>query len=320
MKLGRRPKSAVDRIVVIGVAIAGLFAADRLVAMAMGYAVSGSDAVLARLYTGRLNADGIVVGNSRAAKSFDVAAMSRRTGQDWINLGVNGMRPELTHAMLRDYQDRCGLPSTLVLEVSYLKSRWSDSAGAEFLLWARYGANMESVLRHRLPTASRAADWFHLRRFGSQQYFRTLANRHGGDQNTAARRRINDQTLAGIERLPIERFEIHRQIVGDLKSILDDWESRGTTIRLVLAPYLPTFLTKIDNLQSWLEDVSVLLDRPIVDDSDAVIEPIHYADQVHLNRDGQAIFTDLYLGQISSSAESRHNRSGVRHLGVEVQR
>ena len=294
MKRTSRQRITITLCVLFAAVVAG----DRLIASLFRTAISRSNSALSKAYTGRANADVLVVGNSRAVKSFDVKAMASQLDQSCLNLGTNGMRPRLLHAMLRDYAETNELPERVFVEVSYLKNDWDDSFASDFLLWGQFGEHTMSVLDDRLPRRATASRWIHLQRFGSQQFFRALANRHGNDQLLPFRHSISPAAMSAIEQRSEERFESSTDRLGELALILNQWESQGVEVWLVLAPFLDVYRHKVVNLEQWIKRVETQLDRPILDLSELIDRPHDFADHVHLNRDGQTKMTEFLLQQV----------------------
>src|SRR5689334_19641449 len=68
---------------------------------------------------GRINADIIVCGSSRALVHYDPAVIAARTGRSAFNLGRNGTWPDLQLVFLKTYLDHNRPPKCIVLNVDH---------------------------------------------------------------------------------------------------------------------------------------------------------------------------------------------------------
>ncbi len=170
MKIGANPRGMIGRVGLLSALCCCLLVADRGFALVFDQGTRKSNARLPRAYTGRIDGDVWIIGNSRAIKSFDLPQIERRLQVRVENLGVNGIRPALQEAFVIDSLQLNPAPRLVIIEISYLKSEWDDSLAAEFLPYAEYGDSTRSLLNDRLPKQMMAADIFNLRRFGGQLF------------------------------------------------------------------------------------------------------------------------------------------------------
>lgn len=280
------------------------FAGDRIISRQFRYLIEKSNFPLARVYTGREDSQMLVVGNSRALKSISIENMERDLTKTCANLGVNGLRAEMLHAMLRDHAKLNGHPEKLILEVSYLKNQWDDAAGAEFLVWSQFGLHTQSVLRARLPKQIIASQIANLRMYGSQQFFRTVSAKNASQQNEFSNRAIDPTALSAISALGDEQFSLDTKVVDDLDDLLDEWESAGVEVTLVLAPYLDVYRNKVTNLEGWIKHLEAGLQRAVIDASELINDQKLFSDHVHLNRQGRDMMTDYLVERMKTASSS----------------
>ena len=287
MKPYRSPRTAKAITLQIVAIMTAFFAGDRLLSLVADFAMSRSKAGLSMAYHSKLDHPIWILGNSRAIKSFQSGVLSEQTGREAINLGTNGIRPPMLHAMLADIIELNEAPEIVLIEISYLKNGWDDSQGAEFLPFVQRGGRTGELLRERLVKETHASDWFHLRRYGGQQFFRSLSYLSKDDQGAAPRRKMGEPAITALGKREPERFSLRREDVVQLRTLLEELEIAGIEVQLVLAPYLAEYHEKIVELNQWLEEVEKMLGRPIRNESRRITSAEFFSDHVHLNRDGQ---------------------------------
>ena len=117
---------------------------DFLIGLMTSVFISKSGFRFARLYSGtQINADIVVVGNSRAVNSFNVPEISKRMRKYWYNLGYNGMGPRMVEAVLLDYLDLNKKPDLVIFEVSNL---WQDiNPIRDLRVFAKYSSRLREL-------------------------------------------------------------------------------------------------------------------------------------------------------------------------------
>lgn len=300
MIASRLPRSPAAALLSVAALAAMFLAGDRLLAWAAATAVANSPAPLAKAYAGGLDQEVWIAGNSRAIHSFDADLLAKATGKRVVNLGVNGLRPALAHAVLLDAIDKNGPPEVLILEVSYLKNPFDTSRAADFLLFADRGTHLARLLADRLPKQMCAARIFQLRRYGGELFFRSLAaNRQG--RHAAMARTITDEQIAAIEQKPIESFGIDETDLATLGEVLQRCHESGARVLLILAPYLAEYRSRIDNLERFATPLREAARQEsgirYLDGSKTLGEARFFADQVHVNRLGKENFTQWLVAE-----------------------
>lgn len=265
-----------------------------------GFLVDGvlrrSEFRFARLYTGRLQGDVMVFGNSRAVNGFCVSKLSELTGAKWVNLGYNGLGPSLVEAFILDYLDRYPAPRTIVLEVSNL------TQGADSIRDCRLFVDKS----RRLAALDRRENGYfaflaaHIRTLSVNgellmrciYYLRksdqAWVNNGRLDAKQADRLRLQaGKALDGAVRM--EGVRTYRKLIRELRA-------RGISVWCVVTPY---FLTVEDqrHAQEWLN----LVKEPDVEGVryynfvNRISDPNLFADPSHLNCAGSIQFANTFL-------------------------
>jgi len=295
MKLGNYPKSFGRRLGLL-VAIASLFfVGDRCFAWLCDQATKTSQARLPKAYTGRMNCDVVILGNSRAIKSFDLPQLEQKLSVTVANLGVNGMRPALLNAVALDFLAANAKPKFCFIEVSYLKNDWDDALAAEFIPYASYGKHTNELLWERLPKHMIADQIFHLRRFGGQQFFRSLTFLKKSDQEEASKRSMTAAAEAALDSSPEAVYASSKETLAAFAALVATLEQSDVKVTLIFAPIQETFRNKIAGLPEWIQQVAAATNHSVRDYSAGLSDRKFFADSVHLNQDGQTMFTEMLL-------------------------
>lgn len=282
------------QIAVIAVAF---FAGDRILAMMADGIISHSSSAPAMTYGHRLDHEIWIAGNSRAKKSFSSSVLTKLTGERTINLGTNGIRPEILHAMLTDAIASNPLPKTVIIEVSYLKNPWDDSQGGEFLPFIHHGEETSKVLHRRLAKEATATDILHLRRYGGQQFFLALAHLSKDDQSPTSRSTISEDAITALKQREQIRFPLREEDTAALKLLIENFESKQVNVELVLAPFYGIYCDQIIDLEGWVQRIENAVGKPVHNHARTIRSTEFFGDHVHFNRTGQEKFTRIFSDQ-----------------------
>lgn len=157
-------------ILVLAVLLLGWFVFDRGLAAMMRGILLASDYRISRVYSGSIDADVVLVGNSRAAHMIDTQQLSALTCSKVFNLGVDGIDAMTEAAIVQDYLDRNRRPGLMIFEMSNARVD-EPSVAAEFSPFISFSDR----LRQRIAADGEwtvAHDVFHLYAFNSPKWWR----------------------------------------------------------------------------------------------------------------------------------------------------
>ena len=247
----------------------------------------------ARLYgSRRLAYDVVVVGNSRAVNSFNALKLSSLTGLSWLNLGYNGVSPELVEALLFDYLDRHEKPRLVVFEVTNTwqgmgplrdlrpfvrksdRLRALDVEGGWLMRLARrsalFSCNGEIFLRMCYYLGRSDQDWVNSGRMDPAR--------------TEAMRAVAGRTLS--ETIPDSSVETYRRIFSALRE-------RKIPFCCAMGPY---FMDRADvEKVRRVTAQAIPADVPLVDSAEEIPDVDCFADPLHLNRRGSERYAEMFL-------------------------
>ena len=98
------------------------FLGDRCISAGLRGLASRSQARLSRLYSGGLEAQILVAGDSRGVSAIYPEATAARTGKSVFSIAHNGLGMQTIEALLLDYLDRNKTPEVFVLEITCIRS------------------------------------------------------------------------------------------------------------------------------------------------------------------------------------------------------
>ena len=111
----RSVKSGVLRIVLFFVLLIGvLFLLDAAINTGLRRLTTGPYGVTNRIVQGRVNAEILISGSSRAARHYDPRVIEAVTGRSAFNIGVNGARIDLQLALLKTYLNHNTKPALVI--------------------------------------------------------------------------------------------------------------------------------------------------------------------------------------------------------------
>ncbi len=279
------------------IAVAGAFILlDFLIGVMMSLFIGMSGFRFARLYSGtQINADVVVVGNSRAVNSFYVPAISKLTRKHWYNLGYNGMGPRMIEAVLLDYLDLNKKPDLVVIEVSNL---WQDiNPIRDLRLFAQYSPRLRDLDMCNDGFNAGLAAYSHAFSCNGEMFLRIMNYIGRDDQGWVNSGRMNAahaENAIQVASRSIKEFvnsnniETYRRIFGELRK-------RGVRYRCVIGPYL---IDDVAHSRLISAVNSCVSSGGVIDHSMLIKDYNLYADPLHLNKDGSLEYAKLLCREL----------------------
>lgn len=270
-----------------------LVAAAVLLDMGVGAALDGLSQVskyrYSMLYAGKIDADIIILGNSRGESSLFAPEVSERLGVKAFNLSQNGMGMDGLEIIAGDYLRLNRPPKLLLVEVTATIVKTGES----FFAFQPYFARSPSVQR-QLRAVSPARYW-------ASRFINVYRYNGGVAEKIALYLRKDDQhyispatrTVApdllfsrSIGREPIlaEQAEAWRRLLADARA-------RGVTVVPFIAPYLQGSLDDRDLRAEYTAALNAGVDAPpaIEDFSRSISPDSAFSDRVHTNAAGATL-------------------------------
>lgn len=271
------------------IAVAG----DRGAGCALEKLALSSELRFSRLYRGGVDADIVVLGNSRAADCCPAPAMARATGRSVFSLAYNGASAEIAEALFFDYLESNRAPRVVLVELAFLDS--GPLLLRDLKLYAERSERLRRLIRERAPSIARGARVSRLFAVNSELLLRSLLYLRRDDQSYTNRRRISAAALAALENAPAEPLRIRPENLHALRRIIAAGAERGIDVRLFVSPYLPQTRDRMQ-IDRWQTAVAAALpDSQIWSFADALADPALFADRIHVNERGAAALLEIMV-------------------------
>lgn len=273
------------------------FVGDRLGGYVLNYITVSSQFRYSRLYSGAAQADILLIGNSRGL-SFYQPEMERLTGKKTFNFSYNALPCSVGELLLEDYYSNYEVPEYLIMDVTMIS--WvNDRLAADFRLYTPYSNRLQVFFKSEYPSLHLSNSIAHLSRYGGEIAQRVMYYFSKSDEDWLLDRNITTEKterLSPAEVLPID-FPEHK--ILSMKKVLDDLESKGTKIVLVVNPYYPEYYNLMPDFNKKIERVSELMERPVLDYGNAIRGKENYGDFLHLNVAGGKKYVQLLCKDLS---------------------
>ena len=274
-----------------------IFLGDRLIAWGFKEIMFKSQFRYSKMYKGGIDADILIIGNSRGVNSFFQPEMEKVLKKEVINMSYNGLRMDVARVLIEDYIRLNKAPEIIVLEASVLTKAYPELI-KEFKPYAKPENALFSKLKELYPKEALFSRVSHVFSLNSELYFRSLFYLNKSDQEWINNGIISKEEIAAIRDYGGTGFEINDQLLKDIIFINNLCKEKGVQLKLILSPYLPAYIPKIVNLEDWKREINLSLnDLEIIDHSSIVNGNQNFADWVHLNKEGSVEYIN-YLNQI----------------------
>lgn len=270
----------------VGVLLLG----DRLGGYALSKMVARSGQRFPMIYEGGLESEIAILGNSRGIHMFHPPAIEEVTGARVANLAFNDLSPEVMTILWEDYLENHSPPKLLILEVSCIGVVDHPGSIERFSFLLNRNPKFGSVIADANQTHYYVSQLSHLFRFNSPLTWRSLLFLKKNDQSWIMNSQLNPEMMAGTIANADAELRRNEKRLDAIRAISESAESRGTSVRLVVAPYAPDYFTRLDDYPDWLRWVETSLGRPVEDLTMEVSELQYFADHLHLNEAGAAFF------------------------------
>jgi hypothetical protein len=284
----------------------------------------GMFGALNRAADGRVNADIIVTGSSRASLHYDPAILGRTTGLSAFNLGLIGSWTNVHAGILRLYLHH-NRPPRLVIENLDLYSLGANGAAPyDIAQYTPYlcDSGLYEAMHRRYPMICRSR---YLPLYGyisndlEFQHYLGLKALFGiqppEGREDGYRPRPNDSTDAfGRVKAPTkeQRFNADPRGVADLEDFLSIAQSRGIPTILVFSPMYYEHLAMVVNRTQLMAGFAGIAERHgavFWDLSD--LAPIsgntwYFSDSMHMNTRGASAFSEVLGRRLAAWLADHH--------------
>jgi len=280
----------VKKIYWVFIVIILFFAGDRLFGWVLKQLTEKSQFRYTRLYQGKAESDILLVGNSRGL-IFYQPYLEKISNKKTFNISYNGMPIDLAEVLVKDYLDNYPAPKKMILDVS-MCDRLNGSLISGFNLYTPYSPRMYELIRKNDKEGAIAGKLFHLYRYNSEIFQRSMFYLNKTDEDWLLDRVINDAMVAGIDNYITDTIKIEKGVMEHLATTVNFAKSKGVDVQLVINPYYPPYLDKLANLDQLKLQAERATGMKVHDYSRSVTDRDGFGDYQHLNKAGSQIFLD----------------------------
>ena len=299
------------------------FAGDRLFGWVLKQLTEKSQFRYSRLYQGKAQADILLVGNSRGL-IFYQPHIEKITGKKTFNISYNGMPMNLAEVLVKDYLEKYPAPKQMILDVS-MCDRLNKTLITGFNLYTPYSQRMYDLVHLNDTTSAVAGKVFHIYRYNSEIFQRSMFYLNKSDEDWLLDRVINDAMVTGITNYKPDTIKIVQRdtirpedrkerlfksmvnnltssrngeveyvkgVMEHLASTVEFAKAKGVDVQLIINPYYPPYLDKLVNLDQLKAAAEKATGMKVHDYSRAVTDRAGFGDYQHLNKAGGCIFLD----------------------------
>lgn len=275
------------------------FVLDRACGIVLQQLVKESGFRFSKLYRGVLEADIVVLGNSRAVNAFFVPEMEKQLSQSVFHLGYNGMSTEVCEALFLDYLELNTQPEMLLLEVTNLHV--SNGVLKDLKLFSGMSSRIQALIARDEPSLGAACRITHLYQFNCELFQRVLFYIGKSDRAWINSGLIDPVFASNYVPTQEEQGEclyptkgLNWEALQRIETVCDE---RGIELRLIASPYLPEFRQNLTQYDEWVGQFRAELQQSNnFYDLTNVLESSHdYADVLHINRRGSDALLELMI-------------------------
>lgn len=242
------------------------------------------------VYSGALEADVAILGNSRGIHMFHPPAIERECDVKVANLSFNDLPPAIMPILWSDYLRHHAPPRLLVLEVSCIGVVDYPASTERFTVLMAKNPKFGDAIRSENPRHYWLAQLSHLFRFNSPLTWRSLLFLKRDDQSWIMNSQLNETMMAETIANADAELRKDQSRLEAIKRTIEIADEHDVEVRCVVAPYAPAYFERLDGFDSWLNWVQGSLGRQVEDLSKQVKEMEHFADHLHLHEAGASHF------------------------------
>jgi len=238
----------------------------------------------------------LCIGNSRGLNSFYTPYINKTYDVNSYNLSFNGLRMPMMEIFIDEYISKNNNLEHAFIEVTNIIDPDTLNKYSAFNIYS----NKSEVIQDKINATDSKRYWttkfFPLYRYNTEKLFRILYYvMKPTDQDWINRYRIPSTLEAEIQSLETQHFQIHQEDIVSLSRVDNKLESQGVNVVLFVAPYLPSYLDKVSNLDDVITEIETQTNKCIIDLSDFVLNTDYFADRVHTNEGGAEIISDTLI-------------------------
>lgn len=271
-----------------------LFAGDRVITQGLIYIVKKSEFRYSKLYDGRINAQYVIIGNSKGNHAFYQPYLNRHESSKFVNLSFNALPIKIASALVKDYVQIYGKPKGIILEVGMMFfGPNSNKVLNEIKLYQSASANIKEIYKDTQPSEFRINQFFNLYSFNSEMFFRSLNYFNKSDETWINRHQISSNLIEATKMKSRFEKEVDERSIKELVIFTKYCAQENIKLKLIISPTFPGYINKVDNYKEKVNYIQEATGTRVYDYSSSLHENRFFSDYEHLNQKGSEAFIDL---------------------------
>lgn len=269
------------------------FTGDRFMGFLLKKQTADSQFRYSRMYSGRGEADILLVGNSRGLALYQ-PYIEKITGKRTFNISYNGMPAQLAEVLVADYLEKYPSAKKILIDIT-LCDRPNATLIAGFSPYTPYSPRLNALIREQSNDVWWGNQVSSLFQYNNEVFQRVLFYRNRSDEDWLIDRQIAPALAATV---PLDTFPVSVQpaLIGALARTVTYARSAGHDVQLIIGPYYPGMVRDWSNLNLLKNAVEKSTGLPVLDLSQALTDPADFGDLMHPNKQGAEHFADLLFG------------------------
>lgn len=259
--------------------------------------ISKSSFRFSKLYfsSTKMNNSVLCIGNSRGVNSFYSPYIDNKYSVKSFNLSYNGMEMPTLEIFLEDYLNKHQLPKIVFIEVSCVYDTEPISNYLVFNLYSNKSKKLNEAIKVTEKSTYYTSSIFPLYRYNCELLYRNFYYLRKSDQDWINRYTISKELEADvISMLPYD-LEYKNSDLILLQQTVERLKKNDIAVCLFIAPYLPSYLLKINNLNDVIEKIENATGVPVLNISGLLNKPEYFADEFHTNENGAILIADTLM-------------------------
>jgi hypothetical protein len=262
-----------------------------------------SEEPLARMYTGNIKANLVVIGNSRALRLFDDSTLERELALKPANLSVQGASTVMSLAILADYLERQPKPDIIIHEITDLI--YANRAVHTLKMYSPHSDRLYALLYAEDKRAALSGVVFKTLNYNNASFRGIASFLPWGKRSHLLTGEMLASEVDASDASPTEYPSLEQNLQA-LIAIRKLCERHGVRYLPVVAPIHSSRCGLIVNFNEWVLQAQGVLGpgHPLADYSRHSVfkDRALFYDPTHINRKGVEIFLkiimdDGYLGK-----------------------
>ena len=269
------------------------FIGDRVGAWILQQLVAKSQFRYSRLYTGKAEADILLLGNSRGL-IFYQPYIEELTGQKTCNLSYNSLPIDAGKVLVEDYLARYQAPKQLLIDVT-MCDRNNPQLISGFSPYSSYSPALNQLIKSASKKSWMAGQLSHLYRFNGEVFQRALNYLGKSDKDWLIDRVISTNMQENATKEEVVELKTDSYLLADLQDLIKTAEAKGVAVELLVNPYYPPYAKRMESLTQFIQQVEDATGKTVNNYAFALQLTDGFGDYQHLNKKG----SKKYLAQLA---------------------